>query len=327
VETGDAADQPADRRGRVGSDSAAMTASVSVRLLGLFGVVRNGVAQAPPSRKVRALLAYLVMAPRPVPRSALCDMLWDVPDDPRGELRWSLSKIRKLIDEPGRARVRADKEFVSIDRAGISVDACEVASTVEAGLAQPGPDVLQRLAGRFAGDFLEGLTLDRSPVFETWLVSQRHAFRAWHAEVLARLAALSRGDPERGLAYLRQRLDLARYDEAAHIDLLAALARCGRIEEGEAHVAAANRLLESEGLPRAPPDRAWAQAKRAVTWACATAITAAVEPAIDARIGASGGRRAAIAVMPFLAPPGHDRNLADGLSHDIISGLARAFPD
>src|SRR5262249_7965427 len=99
-----------------------------------FGVARSGVAQAPPSRKVRALLAYLVMAPRPVPRSALCELLWDVPDDPRGELRWSLSKIRKLIDEPGHARVPADKEFVSIDRAGISVDACEVANTFEAAL-------------------------------------------------------------------------------------------------------------------------------------------------------------------------------------------------
>jgi TolB-like protein len=323
VETRDAAVQPADRRGAVGADSGAMTTSVSVRLLGPFGVARSGVTQAPPSRKVRALLAYLVMAPRPVPRSALCELLWDVPDDPRGELRWSLSKIRKLIDEPGFARVRTDKEFVSIDRARISVDACEVAHTFEAGLAQPSPDVLQRLADRFAGDFLEGLTLDRSPVFETWLVSQRHAFRTWHAEVLVRLAALSPGDPERRLAYLHQRLDLQRFDEAAHIDLLEALAHCGRIEEGEAHVAAAGRLFESEGLPRAPLDRAWARAKRAVTWACATAITAAVEPAIDARISASSGRRASIAVMPFLAPAGRDRYLADGLSHDIISGLAK----
>jgi len=32
---------------------------------------------------------------------------------------------------------------VSIDRAEISVDACEVANTVEAGLAQAGPNVLE----------------------------------------------------------------------------------------------------------------------------------------------------------------------------------------
>ena len=114
---------------------------------------------------------------------------------------------------------------------------------------------------------------------------------------------------------------IARVSEVAHIDLLAALAHRGRIEEGDAYVAAAGHLVENQALPRAPLDSARARAKRATT--CATAITATVEPAIDARIGASGGRRASIAVMPFLAPPGRDRHLADGLSHDIISGLAR----
>jgi TolB-like protein/DNA-binding winged helix-turn-helix (wHTH) protein len=114
---------------------------------------------------------------------------------------------------------------------------------------------------------------------------------------------------------------IARVSEVAHIDLLAALAHRGRIEEGDAYVAAAGHLVENQGLPRMPLDSAWARAKRATT--CATAITATVEPAIDAGIGASGGRRASIAVMPFLAPPGRGRHLADGLSHDIISGLAR----
>jgi DNA-binding SARP family transcriptional activator len=53
-------------------------------LLGPLQVVRNGVqASLPPSRKVRALLAYLAMAPRPVTREKLCDLFWDVADDPR----------------------------------------------------------------------------------------------------------------------------------------------------------------------------------------------------------------------------------------------------
>jgi TolB-like protein/DNA-binding winged helix-turn-helix (wHTH) protein len=112
---------------------------------------------------------------------------------------------------------------------------------------------------------------------------------------------------------------IARVSEAAHIDLLAALAQCGRIEEGEAYVGDTGRLFENEGQPRAPLDSAWARAKPATTRACAAAIAATVQPATDA----SRGRRASIAVMPFLVPRGHDRNLADGLSHDIISGLAR----
>ena len=69
---------------------------VAVWLLGPFRVVRSGVdAAIAPSRKVRALVAYLVMAPRPVCRAKLCELFWDAPNDPRGELRWCLSKISR----------------------------------------------------------------------------------------------------------------------------------------------------------------------------------------------------------------------------------------
>jgi hypothetical protein len=52
-------------------------------------------AQAP-----RALLGYLALTRSPQRREQLCDMFWEVSDDPRGPLRWSLSKIRPLVDEP-----------------------------------------------------------------------------------------------------------------------------------------------------------------------------------------------------------------------------------
>ena len=55
-----------------------------VQMLGPLTVSRDGVVQAlPASRKVRALLAYLALAPRAVGRSHLCELLWDVPNDPR----------------------------------------------------------------------------------------------------------------------------------------------------------------------------------------------------------------------------------------------------
>ena len=53
-------------------------------MLGPLTISRDGVVQAlPASRKVRALLAYLALAPRAVGRSHLCELLWDVPNDPR----------------------------------------------------------------------------------------------------------------------------------------------------------------------------------------------------------------------------------------------------
>lgn len=61
---------------------------LEIRVLGGLEVVRGGVpATLPPSRKARALLAYLALARGRHRREQLCDMFWDVPDDPRGSLR------------------------------------------------------------------------------------------------------------------------------------------------------------------------------------------------------------------------------------------------
>ena len=90
--------------------------SLAFRLLGPLQLSRGGdVLTLPSSRKVRALLGYLVLASRPVARSQICELLWDVPNDPRGELRWCLSKIRGLIDEKGRKRVIADGTTIRLD--------------------------------------------------------------------------------------------------------------------------------------------------------------------------------------------------------------------
>src|SRR5690606_35798950 len=68
-----------------------------------FAIARDGVyLKIPPSRQVRALLAYLSLAPHASTRSQSCELLWDVPNDPRGELRWCLSKIRAIVDDPDR---------------------------------------------------------------------------------------------------------------------------------------------------------------------------------------------------------------------------------
>jgi DNA-binding SARP family transcriptional activator len=69
---------------------------VEIRLLGPVTLLRGGTPLAlPPSRKLRALLAHLALAPRALSRDTLCEWLWDLPSDPRAELRGSLSKLRR----------------------------------------------------------------------------------------------------------------------------------------------------------------------------------------------------------------------------------------
>src|SRR5271156_213725 len=230
---------------------------VGVRLFGRFRVARNGGdARLPASRKVRALIAYLVMAPRPVHRARLCEMFWDVPNDPRSELRWCLSKIRGLLDEPSHRRVKAESDWVSIDTSAVEVDALWVAERVEAATSGRDLDLLKQMAAKFDGEFLEGLEADRIPLFESWLVGERQRFDRLHTDVLSRIIALlPRSD--KALPYIRKRLSLLPYDEAAHRDLMSTLAASGRIAEVDSHLEAASHLFRSQGLSSAELDKVW----------------------------------------------------------------------
>src|SRR6185295_5548091 len=97
--------------------------ALELRFLGDLEVVRDGDRVAlPPSRKTRALLAYLALNRRSFRREHLCELLWEAPDDPRGSLRWSLSKLRRLVDDRERCRLVADRLSIELDTADIEID-------------------------------------------------------------------------------------------------------------------------------------------------------------------------------------------------------------
>ena len=65
---------------------------LQMALLGEMRISHGGrQSELPRSRKTRALLAYLALTGRSHRRERLCSTFWEVPDDPRGALRWSLS--------------------------------------------------------------------------------------------------------------------------------------------------------------------------------------------------------------------------------------------
>jgi DNA-binding SARP family transcriptional activator len=284
---------------------------LELRLLGPVTIRRGGeILALPPSRKVRALLGYLALAPRAVSRGRLCELLWDVPDDPRGELRWCLSKLRSLVDEPERRRVLAVDEGVRLDLSDCRVDALEIARAADAGVRSLAPERQRALCALLeGGELLEGSEAD-SPPFEAWLTAQRRRFQGCHAALLEHLAERLDGDD--ALAHAERWTLLAPFDRRAHACLLSALARHGRLREGEAHLAATAERFESEGLAAAPLHQAWSAARTS---------PARDEPA-DARAGA---RRASLAVMPFVEASGRAvaGGAADALAHDVITRLAQ----
>ena len=183
--------------------------SIQVRMLGRMTISRNGATLAlPASRKVRALFAYLALAPAPILRSRLCELLWDVPNDPRGELRWCLSKIRRIVDDHDRQRVCTRGDTVQLDLTDCSVDAVEIARATAQGIDTVTSDRLRALSMLFNGDFLEGLEIQRSPAFNGWLTAQRRRFRACHAALLEHLTGSVPDDEAFG--YLDKWLQLCR---------------------------------------------------------------------------------------------------------------------
>ena len=305
---------------------------LSVRLLGKLTIARDGVpVTLPSSRKLRALLAYLALAPHPVSRSRLCELLWDVPNDPRGELRWCLSKLRAALDEPGLHRIETEGDTVALRLGDASVDAVEAAAAVAEGIETLGLDRLRALAQLFAGDFLDGLELDRSPHFGSWLTAQRRRFSACHVAVLEHIIGLlPRGADEAG-AYIDKWLELAPFDGRAHVALLENLARRGQIGAGEEHLATAAELFHSEELDFTPLREAWQEIRARNAGAMPCARSGPAFPVPDLPVAAIESepvatRRASLAVMPFaeIAGAGGFRGgLADGLTHDIITRLAK----
>jgi len=290
-------------------DEPQRAAGLALRLLGPLSLSRDALPVAlPPSRKVRALLAYLAMAAKPVTRSHLCELLWDLPGDPRGELRWCLSKLRTVTDEPDRARVVAEGDTVALDLADADVDALDVVRALQRGIATLPAERLQALASRFNGDdFLEGLDLPRSPAFTGWLVAERRRMRASHAAVLEHWVQALPVGSDAALLALERWLAIAPFDRRAHERLLEALAA---------------RQFEAEGQDWAPIGHAWraARSRHAGGIAVATRIETAPQPIQDAT------RRASLAVMPFAdRTPGVALRggLGDGMAHDVITRLAK----
>ena len=304
--------------------------ALHVQMLGPVTISRNGVAlPLPASRKVRALIAYLSLAPQAIARSQLCELLWDVPNDPRGELRWCLSKIRSVVDERGRRRVDTRADTIRLDLADCFVDAIEVARATEEGIGTLAPERQRSLSMLFNGDFLEGLEIDRSPLFNGWLIAQRRRFRGCHAALLEHLVK-SVPDQE-AFGYLDKWLQLAPFDPRVHEILLTALARGGRIRDGEEHLAAAARLFEAEGLDYAPIRDAWRSARARGNSAphipaAVPPVTATASSGRDDDIVTIASRRASIAVMPFVdgaIATGTGGGTADALAHDVITRLAK----
>lgn len=190
-----------------------------VKTLGELSLSFDGQTLAlPTSKRTRALLAYLVMTAQSHRRERLCEVLWNLPDDPRGALRWSLSKIRGLVNIAGVERLVADRERVSLIADDIAIDV----RTLAAQLEEPNISALQikSINLQLQEPLLEGLDLSDQPLYQQWLSSERMAVKRMRIKALSLLAQHPQLNPVEQLHWARAWVTLDDYNTKAASQLL-----------------------------------------------------------------------------------------------------------
>jgi DNA-binding SARP family transcriptional activator/tetratricopeptide (TPR) repeat protein len=228
----------------------------------------NGTALTlPASRKTRALLGYLIASGQAHRRERLCDFFWDGPDDPRAELRWSLSKIRPLLKDGG-AELVADRVRVGIELRSATVDLLSVRSLLSKGVPVASTGALKQAAALFRGEFLDGLDLPVCYRYQEWCMAEREAISQLRVDVLTTLVERLHDQPEDALPYARAVTVSDPLGEAGHATVVRLLARMGKTKEAHGHYEHARRILETELGARPSEELKQAyQALKAVTHA------------------------------------------------------------
>ncbi len=207
-------------------------ATLKIDTLGELAVSRDGQPLTlPASKRARALLAFLALTARPHRRDRLCEVFWEIPDDPRGALRWALSKLRGVVNEEGTDRLVADRERVLLDVATIDLDIQLLSSELKDSALSV--ERLQAVANELREPMLAGIDLPDQALFQQWLTAERENAKRLLAKALGRLACHPNHPPNKAITWTREWLDLEPFDTDAATQLVTQLEQLGQSRELE----------------------------------------------------------------------------------------------
>jgi pimeloyl-ACP methyl ester carboxylesterase len=149
--------------------------TLRVTLLGELTLAEAGMPfPLPASRKTRALFVYLLRAGHAVRRERLCEFFFDVPDDPRAALRWSLSKIRTMLCTHADCLV-ADRDRVELIGRTIVTDVQRAEWLLSSGALQTPEATTEftELVHAAIDTPLAGLDLPNLDAYGAWLAAER----------------------------------------------------------------------------------------------------------------------------------------------------------
>ena len=253
-------------------------------LLGTFHVARDGQELSRfGSAKARALLAYLaVEAARPHARTSLCGLLWPELTDTAAlhNLSHTLGRLRTAIGDTRdtRSLLHISRHTIQWNRAGSY--RLDVDSFVRLA-ASSAVDARDQAAAVYRGAFLAGFNVPGCPEFEEWLLLTREHLERLALESLQLVAQqrLAAGAYRQAEAAARRQLEFDPWREAAHRQVMQALADAGQRAAALAQYAVCIRTLDEQlGIAPEPATTALAGQIRAGTLGSEAAQPAAAAP-------------------------------------------------
>lgn len=300
---------------------------LTIRLLGGFEA-RLGVGPpaAFPTKKARALLAYLAARPAQAhSRDQIAELLWGARADEqaRGSLRRTLSDLRKALPLADSEWLVSDGDTVRLDGGSVDVDVARF----ERLAANGGAGALEQAIELYGGEFLAGFGLQEG-AFEEWLRTERERLRQLALKALTKLLAHHTAsealDPAIQTATRLLALDPA--NEPAHRTLMQLYARQGRRSEAlRQYRICAEALMRELGVR---PDAATEALYRELQQEQGTAPPNEATKSTRQGVGYEPpplADKPSIAVLPFanLSGDPEQEYFADGLVEDIIGALSR----
>ncbi len=214
---------------------------LQIGLLGPIEITREGKRiQGLESAKTMALLGYLALQPRPVPRQHLIRLLQDE------TLQHLLHDLSTHL--PQTLEITSHSVHLRCEAPSCRVDVRHFLELSEGST----PDEWEEALALYRGEFLSGVRLPPGTALERWMACERDALRQRAVSVTRKLIAhhLRLGELEAATVLIARRLRMEPLSEEAHRQMMLIFARRGERDAALHQYALCRRMLEEEqGVP------------------------------------------------------------------------------
>jgi len=163
-------------------------------------------------------------------------LFWETPHDPKGSLRWALSRLRGAFNTEHKSRIIANRDFVSFDMTGLSLETQQIDALIQSRTI--GLRHLMTAKKKLSQKYLSGIDLSNLDEFSLWLAEQRTSVERLNGKLLKRCIDHPGLLPNERVQFAREWLDLDPFNPDAAKSLINALMRENSIIE-------ANKIKDS----------------------------------------------------------------------------------